>query len=179
MWHQGCPMFIIHLNLPERLFGTQLSNVAIPIMYPVGKCISNTISKEIIQFVAFVLSAILTYLFVKACKHCVMVPTLKHSLNRDNAHQSHLTSCIPHIGREGSKTDIRFIGCSEAWKMNNTKISNGTFHGETNLKGILTGLGVISEDIIADRTVKLFPSWNGIDHLLAHAMAVNGFLGTW
>ena len=48
-------MFIIYSNLFERLLGAQLTNVAVPIMHPIGKCIGNIVSKEIIDF--FVLSA--------------------------------------------------------------------------------------------------------------------------
>lgn len=62
--------------------------------------------------------------------------------------------------------------------MNNTQLSNGHLHRKANLKGILTGICSLSEDTTADRTVKLLPPRSGIDHLLAHTMAVNGFVGT-
>ena len=68
-------MFIIYSNLFERLLGAQLTNVAVPIMNPIGKCIGNIVSKEIIDFFCFV--CILTYLLMKACKHGAIVPAFE------------------------------------------------------------------------------------------------------
>ena len=87
----------------------QFTNVAIPIMHPVGKCIGDIASEEIIEFVFLLLSAILTYLPMKACKHGAIVPALKHDLNRDNTHQSHVMSSMPHACGERTKMDIGWV----------------------------------------------------------------------
>ena len=96
-------MVIIHLNLLRALLGTQLSNLAIPIVRLLTQCQISTFLEEIFQHLALILSAKLANLLVISSKQSKVLPGSEKGSGRAINQYTNMFSSLPHAGCNGGK----------------------------------------------------------------------------
>ena len=96
-------MFIIYLNLLRALFGTQLSNLAVPIVRLMTQCQISTFLEEVFQLLALVLSAELANLLVVLSKQSKVLPGSEKGSGRAISQRTNMFSDLPYSGSNGGK----------------------------------------------------------------------------